>query len=257
MPAWDPSIPDPDPEPCNTVDCTLTPQTLPYLTQGRLFRPCLPFVVVSATTMLAAGFAPAFVVRPATQRLTTRQQAPCYCMAQPPAAASNETTSGKAQCSLAFDGFGLHTTGGASPVFRTPSLHDCARSPTSGRAAAATESLRVPAGQSADFCTIGAQRPVCLAHPALAYAEAEDAGHEVEAALTLPALDSPQSGAATRLPLAQATALALAYAEQRSRRGGTDSRAKRKCGPGSFGSLGGEAAYVEDASDGSLRWVRA
>ena len=200
--------------------------------------------------MLAAGFAPAFVVRPATQRLTTRQQAPCYCMAQPPAAASNETTSGKAQCSLAFDGFGLHTTGGASPVFRTPSLHDCARSLTSGQAAAAKESLRVPLG----CCTTGAERP--LAQPALAYAEAEDAGHGVEAALTLPALDSPQPGAATRLPLAQATALALAYAEQRSRRGGTD-RAKRKCGPGSFGSLGGEAAYVEDASDGSLRWVRA
>ena len=206
--------------------------------------------------MLAAGLAPAFIVRPATQRLTTRQQAPCYCMTQPPAVASNETMSGKAQCSLAFDSFGLHANGGASAVFRTPSLHDCARSLTSGQAAAAKESLRVPAGESAAFCcTTGAVRTACLAHPALAYSEAEDAGHGVEATLTLPASDSPQPGAATHLPLAQATALALADAEQRSRRGGTD-RGKRKCGPGSFGSLEGEAACIEDASDGSLRWAR-
>ena len=116
----------------------------------------------------------------------------------------------------------------------------------------------VPAGQSAAYCcTTGTEGPVCLAHPALAYAEAEDAGREVEAALTLPALDSPRPGAATRLPLAQATALTLAYAEQRSCRGEATDRSKRKCGPGSFGSLGGEAAYVEDASGGSLRWVRA
>ena len=209
--------------------------------------------------------AAAFVVRPATQRLITRQQAPCYCTAQLHAVALHETMSGKAQCSLAFDSFGLYANGGASAVFRTPSLHDCARSLASGQTVAAKESLRVPAGQSAAFCrtsaascaSTGAERTVrSPAHPALAYAEAEDAGREVEAVLTLPALDSPQLGAATHLPLAQATALALASAEQRSRRGGTD-RAKRKCGPGSFGSLGGEAAYIEDASDGSLRWVRA
>ena len=202
--------------------------------------------------MLAAGFAPAFVVRPApTHRLYTCQQAPCYCMAQPPAAASNETMSGEARCNWAFDSFGLRAHGGASRVFRTSDLHSCARFLTSGEAAAAKERLRFPAGDSTAFCRTTGAATVC---PALAYAEAADAGHAVESAL--PALDSPQPGAASRLPLAQATALVLAYAEQRSRHGGGD-RAKRKCGPGSFGSVGGEVAHIEDASDGSLRWVRA
>jgi len=203
--------------------------------------------------MLAAGFAPAFVVRPApTHRLYTRQQAPCYCMAQPPAAASNETMSGEAWYNWAFDSFGLRAHGGASGLFRTPDLHSCARFLTSGEAAAAKERLRFPAGEStAAFCCTTGAATVC---PALAYAEAADAGYAVESAL--PALDSPQPGAASRLPLAQATALVLAYAEQRSRHGGGD-RAKRKCGPGSFCSVGGEVAHIEDASDGSLRWVRA
>ena len=202
--------------------------------------------------MLAAAFAPAFVVRPApTHRLYTRQQAPCYCMAQPPAAASNETMSGEAWYNWAFDSFGLRAHGGASGLFRTPDLHSCARFLTSGEASAAKERQRFPAGDSTAFCRMTGAAAVC---PALAYAEAADAGHAVESAL--PALDSPQPGAASRLPLAQATALVLAYAEQRSRRGGGD-RAKRKCGPGSFGSVGGEAAHIEDASDGSLRWVRA
>lgn len=200
--------------------------------------------------MLAAGFSPAFVVRPApTHRLITRQQAPCYCMAQPPAAASNATLSGTARCNWAY---GLHANGGApGGVFRTPGVYGCARFLTSGEAAAAQERLRFPAGDSTAFChTTGA----ATVWPALAYAEAADAGYAVESAL--PASDSPQPGAASRLPLAQATALVIAYSEQRSRRGGTD-RAKRKCGPGSFSSVGGEAAHIEDASDGSLRWVRA
>ena len=135
--------------------------------------------------MLAAGFAPAFVVRPApTHRLYTRQQAPCYCMAQPPAAASNKTMSGEARCNWAFDG--LRANGGVSGVFRTPDLHSCARFLTSGEAAAAKERLRFPAGDSTAFCRTTGAATVC---PALACAEAADAGHAVRSAL--PALDSP------------------------------------------------------------------
>lgn len=228
-----------------------------------------------SSVMLALS--PAFIL-PTTRQLTARQQTPCYCMAQPPVAASNETMVGKAQSlvvkELGRQGLRRSSSSSSSTTklndfsFRASWCSASFRTPSPSRTPClqnAKESLHVPAGESAAFCcTYGAVRTESqLAHPVLADAKVEDVGQAAEAALALPALDSPEPalespepGAATRLPLIQATALALAHAEQRIRHG-TDRGERRKCGPGSFGSLEGEAACVEDASDGSLRWVRA
>lgn len=190
-----------------------------------------------------ATLSPAFVVRPVTRQLTTRQQAPCYRMAQP-AAASNGAMFSQTQCNLAFSSFSFRVNGGVPAVFRLSLQKD---------------SLCAPAGESAVFCcTDGAVCTASLAYSVLASKVEEDTVREDEAALTLLASDSPEPGAATRLPLGQATALALAYAEQQIRRDTGRRKAKRKCGPGSFcDSPGGEVACIEEASDGSLAWVRA
>ena len=148
------------------------------------------------------------------------------------------------QCNLAFSSFSFRVNGGVPAVFRLSLQKD---------------SLCAPAGESAVFCcTDGAVCTASLAYSVLASKVEEDTVREDEAALTLLASDSPEPGAATRLPLGQATALALAYAEQQIRRDTGRRKAKRKCGPGSFcDSPGGEVACIEEASDGSLAWVRA